>query len=880
MSRLVSSTRSQSDKLSRPNPPSGDGPYDLNELSASALLQRQQRQEPSLYSRPPPSRPSSSSGSSRTLRRTPRFRSRRALRNRASPSSTPRPQSPPGQLAQAFADLTSLRTEEDEGSTTPRASRADSSSTPLWPVRSRNISRRTTSAILYALELALRGPRAFTSDLVEEQAQMSDLAGGSVFGNGRAQNGGSRAASGPQPVPQPVPPTGSQYRSTSGVRTPTDIMRQRRDREARRRAEAEKQQSEDEGRGPGQGESTIPTTRRVDAAGGERRRSRRSTGDPAVPVSSTERRSRNSGGELKPTSIINEPPVTEPRRERADRTIDSGAAQGSNSRPRSSTLQTGQAKPVQQQAPRSASANYPPQQTSQTRQVSNVAVNSQATSNAPLAASKPPSSSLKPPTANGTSNLRGNTSSFPHAFERWENLSSHWEGLTSYWIRRLEANSDESSREPLNQQMARQVTDLSAAGANLFHAVVELQRLRASSERKFQRWFFENRNEQERAREVQAGLEKQLQVERQARVDFETELNRLRSERENATQLSGTAEQLVKEKNRELQISKEEARRAWEELGRREQEERDRTASLRNGEPTLVGGVQVLPMPAAGGLGRDEGSNRPVTRDGPPPMAPIAPSSRSTDPGYTNYDPNRSETGTDPVSQNQSLQSRQAPSQPQQQTSNGSAAAMQASRAATQSSPASSMAPSAAATQAGTYLRYGPSGATAQQQPSSFYQHEGSSLLQGDARPRTAEADQHSYIQSNEDTFSDEDYELDANGQVRRDSQGNPLTFRSGLRSENSDEYDVQEELNRERMYGQQYGSSMSGVEYGSGPTGGPSPVTPTTQVDYSGRSYGPYPFEGVPRHHHPTRLSDVLEEDERSRTSPSRASERSRGIR
>jgi len=61
--------------------------------------------------------------------------------------------------------------------------------------------------------------------------------------------------------------------------------------------------------------------------------------------------------------------------------------------------------------------------------------------------------------------------------------------------------ADELSRDPLNQQMARQINDLSAAGANLFHAVVELQRLRQSSERKFQRWFFDTRDEQERARE-------------------------------------------------------------------------------------------------------------------------------------------------------------------------------------------------------------------------------------------------------------------------------------------------------------------------------------------------------------------------------------------
>jgi hypothetical protein len=47
--------------------------------------------------------------------------------------------------------------------------------------------------------------------------------------------------------------------------------------------------------------------------------------------------------------------------------------------------------------------------------------------------------------------------------------------------------------------MSRQITDLAAAGANLFQALIELQRLRASSERKFQRWFFETRADQERA---------------------------------------------------------------------------------------------------------------------------------------------------------------------------------------------------------------------------------------------------------------------------------------------------------------------------------------------------------------------------------------------
>lgn len=107
--------------------------------------------------------------------------------------------------------------------------------------------------------------------------------------------------------------------------------------------------------------------------------------------------------------------------------------------------------------------------------------------------------------------------SFPHAFERWETLSSHWEGLTAYWIHRLEDNSTLFRDTPIQEQMARQITDLSAAGANLFHAVVELQRLRASSERKFQRWFFETREEQERAKETQGELERLIDAGRAER---------------------------------------------------------------------------------------------------------------------------------------------------------------------------------------------------------------------------------------------------------------------------------------------------------------------------------------------------------------------------
>lgn len=744
---------------------------------------------------------------------------------------------------------------------------------------------------------------------------MSDLAGGGPISapvtNGRAQNGGSRAASGPGPIPQ--------YPS-SGVRTPTDIMRQRRDREARKKAERERDEEE---RRRAQ-EAEISNTERIPTAGvapagsSARERSRRS-GDPTIA-----RRSVGGGsGTVKANPTAAAEPATDM----------SALPPVSSAKPRISTVSQGQPRLVQpKQAPRAVSAPYSTQQQpSQTRQTSSAAVNSQAQAEASASASglRPRASSREQ--TEGAPPRNPNVSSFPHAFERWETLSSHWEGLTSYWIRRLEQNSDEMNREPLNQQMARQVTDLSAAGANLFHAVVELQRLRASSERKFQRWFFETRAEQERAQEVHGGLENTLRTERQARADAIADVARLETEKNSAYQMKGTAEQMVKEMRRELQISKEEARRAWEELGRREQEERDRTTSLRNGEPTLVGGVQVVPM-LQGAPSRQESSNRPSTREGPYPQGPVNPSVQSTqeaaespledEPGYTTYDPTRSETDTDPFTESGGANPSQPqppyqqpfvpslpattsqppqPPQPPQQTSSTSSATAQAARAPGSSSsqqPNSMQGESTptSASAGGTYLRYGPSVPAGQPAASSFYQHEGPTLHGEERPPPTTEPDQRSYVQS-VDTLSEEDYELNDNGEIRRDGQGRPIPFRGGVGSEDSDEYDVQDEQERERMYRQRYVTGISGVEYGSGPTSPPATTgrpsssgrpdtTGTgregqTAPDYSGSDYGSgLGWEAIPRHHHPTRLSDVLEEDERSRTSPSRASQTSRGLR
>jgi hypothetical protein len=371
--------------------------------------------------------------------------------------------------------------------------------------------------------------------------------------------------------------------------------------------------------------------------------------------------------------------------------------------------------------------------------------------------------------------------------------------LTSYWVRKMEENKNDVESDPISKQLARQITDLSAAGANLFHAVVELQRLRASSERKFQRWFFDTRSEQERAKEVQADLERQLKAERQGRADaFSTA--------QTAEQDKAHAEQLLNEMRRELQISKEEARRAWEELGRREQEERERTNSLRNGEPTLVGGVQVVPMVQ----GVPSRHTRPQTREGPYPGGPTAttmgseyqakPTDPSTGPSYYDEGP-MSPTGSDPFVEPKKPQSSQAP------------------------------------------------------YTGEMYSHETTAAYPG---PPTSEPDDRSYVSSE---AGEEEYGRSYGHQA-------PL-------SEASDEYDQSPADERH-----QYVTDGAYTSAGSSASV-PAPYPPTTGADYSGSGWGVGTgWEAVtPRHRHPTRLSDVLEEDEPSRTSPSRASQASRSM-
>ncbi|KAJ4384050.1 hypothetical protein N0V86_000894 [Didymella sp. IMI 355093] len=799
-------------------------PHDRDDPYQTSLQLRQQQADEHYRATHNHSRVSSSSGSAaHSLRRTPNFEQHQRARS-VDPSQQ-------HQRLVRFSD-------GSRPAPRPRAQSQSRDPALFEPHPALRISRRTASAVRFVLEEAIRAPYAFTPDTVEENAAMSDLMAS------RPANGGARTTGGPTPVTQA---------DRSNIRTPQMIMNERRQREAARRqqTEAEEQRKADEERRRSaerraQAVAGVAGTNPLTEPGQQRQpqHAPSRSGDQHVRYPST-------GAPRPPDGML--PPSTRPQ--------DTLSAAPQQPRSRANSQAQQQPRPAPTAPASTGERRRPSGEAGHQRRPTGSAGSAQA---GPSTAAPP--RPVPPPDASQTQLRDSTTSTFPHAFERWETLSSHWEGLTSYWIRRLEQNTDEVRREPLAQQMSRQITDLSAAGANLFHAVVELQRLRASSERKFQRWFYEHRQDQEKAQEREASFEARLQVERDARTSAEANMERMATEKKNA-------ERAVSEMKRELQISKEEARRAWEELGRREQEERDRTFSLRDGQPTLVGGVQVVPM--AQGMGGPGMSSGGDTYAG-------AQSSGGIEQHYS-YEEAQSPTDTDPFTERR---------QPQREhdianLSQGAYVPAGATSAQSMSSSQATAHPIAP----GPLLQYPMPTSQGQQapvqptdsHPEAFYQQPESYLHEG--RQSMVE-DTQSYVTSNPDdsvlSEGDEEYAIDSRGNYILDDAGHRVPFRS-LQSPMSDDYDVSEDRRRELEHLQRYGSAANPpTQYATtsadmGSPHGQGYATARPMPDYSGDGYGDE-WVGM-RHHHPTRLSDVPEEDERSRASPtSRASVTSRG--
>ncbi|PSR94020.1 hypothetical protein BD289DRAFT_451576 [Coniella lustricola] len=601
------------------------------------------------------------------------------------------------------------------------------------------VSKHTHSAILWALEEALRHPNPFTPDLVEENASMADIR--MVGGQTAVSNGFGSPSTRPTAAPVAA---GS---PSQGIKGPKKIMEERAAREAARE-ERKRQEQERERMERLQAENEA---RQLDE---HQRRIAERRGNPAGAAPHDPGTTMSGGGD--PSMPISTQPIdpngTQQRRRQQQQQQQQQAPHGQAQQPTPRTQQSGQT------APRvSRNSSHSQQQSVQFSGAPNMAGNG---------AQIPNTTTTLPGDATATVQPRN---TFPHAFERWEALSAHWEGLTSFWIRKLQQHADEIDRDPVSAQLSRQVSDLSAAGANLFHAVVELQRLRASSERKFQRWFFETRAELERNEETKAALERALNEERMSKAAAIKEA--LDNEQNNSK-----TQKRINEMQKELMISKEEARRAWEELGRREQEERDRTISLQQGMPTIVGGVQVVPM--------TQGVPSRVTNPSPEGRQQ-QPESSSGGQQYPQYS--------------------------------------QAPQGHPSGKPASSE---------GYY-----------QQPSSAGEEE---------RPYSAEG-------QSEGGYSEGEYLIDAQGDFICDLRERKVPYPGtpGNDGSDADSATLEEYENAPAQPGVSYPPSSSSSQQWSGPG------------DYPGSGYSGPGWDSMPRHHHPTRLSDVIEEDEtRSRTS------------
>ncbi|KAK5164334.1 uncharacterized protein LTR77_010030 [Saxophila tyrrhenica] len=801
-----------------------DDPHDHDKYTTSL---RHRQEQASAYYRThlrDYSRPSSSSGSAAStapsLRRTARFEAR------------------PSRLRSSSADSPSHTrlAEADNESREPRQQtshrRTASAHYPYASYKhpALRVSSRTHNAITYALEEGLRkGPKLFTADEVEESAEMSDL------GGVRASNGGARTT-GPVPV--------SAAGARAGMRTPTQVMRDRTAREAQRQ---EEQKAEEQRRLAE--ERRRSAERRAAAVGGGAPRFSQTSShyspDVSAPQSGFDQR-RSTGAQVAPSDALGNPTSRTSQVYPDSRTRGPSVTQQDQPRPAT----TGGARRTQPAA--------------------------RQTTSAPGASAGP----SQQPQADSGAQQRTGPSSFPHAFERWETLSSHWEGLTSYWLRKLEQNTEEIHNiVPNAVTLNRQITDLSAAGANLFHAVVELQRLRASSERKFQRWFFEAKREEEKQKESHAELRQVLEQERKSREDV------TRRGADSSIQIENARREAAEAK-RELAISKEEARRAWEELGRRNQESLETAQSLKDGRITVVHGVQVVPY--FGGPSRTgSASQRPQTRDGPQygntGMASGPAAAGLTSPGDEReyYQQDASPTNTDPFTEQKPLHH-----EPGQQSFNAGTYYPTGGSPSQRPPPASagSLTPSARA----------PAGGMTDQEAQRFYQHPpGETFLHSaqssshGAPPQAREdiRSQGSYV----DTLSegDTEYALDAAGNVRVDERGRPIVYGSQPQrhesNETDDSYDVQADIRREAEHAARYGGSGGGGAGlgGAGIVPPEAPTAPSTSAQamahfsptsgqgqqsrptYEGEEYEDWEPVRETRHHHPTRLSDVLEEEE-----------------
>lgn len=669
--------------------------------------------------------------------------------------------------------------------------------------------------------------------------------------------------------------------SSSGMRTPTEILRQRGARDAAR--EARKLEA------GAAGEEETRTGYQF-----ERRRYERQSAEISGTLP------KESG--YRHVSAIGKTPVETAYIHLTARSSESGGASRTGVRSRTQTMDSnitaGPASHTDTARLQERSRSYEQPYPSPTQQMSEARIDS----------AQPPLTQPQSREAPERPQYPGDGDSLLLAFKRWEDLSIQFEGTTSYWNRRLEANANSLNDIPMGRDMQRQMHDLTAAGANLFHAVVEIQRTRASSERRFARWYKDAEETNKELKKIKAETEG-LRSRSGGSGEISQRIARLESDIRKANVIIAQLELDNQKANvdtaqmqRELQITREEARRAWEELGRRESDERNRIALLYEGHPISVGGIQVVPTTGiasrGGSLKRPDQQSVVQQPRTPASAQPYGhsehlyeqqkPSPTDTDPfssgaaqppavplgspshpiSFVSYAPGTMPPyAYSPVPSSQqpypSLQSRQqqhADPQPHHSPS-------QTSRP---SQPQQDSQPARA-----SYTHENTS--FVRKASTSLQNYDNASSGSGGLRAAYTEEEDHESPQTatHAGTFSNLSSAVTSGLQAFTDAVGithpetstavhNPDVHHEA--DSDDDDYDSGAEAERERALAVQY-TGVSAMSH---------PRTYELAADYEGAGYGDSPGRDVteqaarsadPRHHHPTRLSDVLEEDERSRT-------------
>ena len=126
---------------------------------------------------------------------------------------------------------------------------------------------------------------------------------------------------------------------------------------------------------------------------------------------------------------------------------------------------------------------------------------------------------------------------------------------------------------------------------------------------------------------------------------------------------------------------------------------------------------------------------------------------------------------------------------------------------------------------------------------------------------------------SSQPAYREGDYVKDAQGNYILDVHGNKIPYIALPSTYSGSEHDADEyetpATTNPPIGDQAAQPAMSGASKGQGQWTGAY----SNPQDYSGEGYGQPGWDTVERHRHPTRLSDVMEEDERSRTSASQIS-------